>query len=126
MAMILSSYDDLASELLTISPILACATNMNAPFFVKHTEIHNCLLKLNKIKNSLLILVRDEFEHAGFPESMPAPSILQGLERFEAFIKERDCLLKSVEEYRMLYLVLVHARESYEENWVAKFDVTLH
>lgn len=92
-----SAYENLASKLLIISPVLA-SVSMNIETFVKHRELHSCLLMLNEINNGFIELNVDECERIGFPVIMPAPSLLPRVERFEAFIKERERLLTSVEE----------------------------
>lgn len=120
-----ANYEHIATRLLEIAPILA-TVNMLTNTPLKPTEVYNHLFELNELCNGSIKLVENELKHGCFNVRMPAPSSLPKKLSLEDITTHRDRLITVTEEFIALYLMLVHARKSYEENWGIKYIVTMH
>lgn len=120
-----NNYEEISASLLDLSPTLKTAT-VHPEAFVKHTTIHNQLIELNNVHNSLLLLITEELLNWHLNIKIPSPTGLPSIYTLKEFVTERDRLFDAISEYDDLYLHLVHARKSHEEDWPIKFNVKLH
>ncbi|MDP3560382.1 MAG: hypothetical protein Q8R79_08575 [Legionellaceae bacterium] len=81
---------------------------------------------LNEIYNALLLLIHEELPYWRLNLTIPSATILPPIYSFTEFVSERNRLFDSISEFDDLYLHLVHARKSHEENWAIKLSVELH
>lgn len=112
------TYQNLSYRLQKVVPELQTMTTPTNQFPM-NTVQYSLLKEVNEINNALMKLAEDEITHLGLNDSIKFPSamMIPRLGNWPGFQQERDRLLKSVEDFRSLYLMASHSRKSIEEKW---------
>lgn len=110
-----NNYEEISTKFLDLFPTLVTVV-MHTQAPVKHTTTLKQLIELNNIYNTLLLLIAGELLHGHLNIKIPSPNTLPSIRIFREFVIERDKLFDAFSEYNNLYLYLVHARKSHEED----------